>query len=122
MGGQSPSGNLQGVNIYAIWCDTEPGQDRAFTKAVHDYLGALKDAGHIGGFTFERRKFGFGPEGLGEFQIRIEVKDLTQLDEAFNVVAHRSGPIEDLHAEVFRRTRNFKSALYRTFPDPQLDL
>lgn len=107
------------MNVYAIWVDLIDGsEDLAFSAALNAYLGDLQSRGTIESFTLERRKFGFGPEALGEFHIRILCKDLAQLDSAFNVVATRNGEVETLHGEVFRRVKNFRSGLYRTFPDP----
>jgi hypothetical protein len=39
------------------------------------------------------------------------------MDAAFNMVATRSEPIEGIHAAVYSKVVNFKSALYRDFPD-----
>ncbi len=107
------------MNTYAIWVDLAPGvNDLEFTEAVSSFLGFLKEQGQMESFRLQRRKLGFGPQELGEWFIQIEVKDLTQLDAAFNIAAARSGESERLHGEVFRRVRNFRSALYRDFPDP----
>lgn len=107
------------MDYYDIWCDISDGsEDLIFTQAVANFLGELQAEGRIEGYTFARRKFGFSPPGLGEFHIRIAVRDLAQLDDAFDRVTPRSGEMEWRHAEVFRRVVNFKSALYRDFPDP----
>lgn len=106
------------MNTYAIWVDLREGrEDLAFCDAVDAFLGSLKAQGLLESFTLERRKFGFSPDGLGEFHIRIQTKTLDQLDQAFHHTATRSGEIESLHANVFSRVVNFKSALYRSFPD-----
>ena len=106
------------MNTYAIWVDLRNSrEDLAFCNAVNAFLGSLKAQGLLESFTIERRKFGFSPEGLGEFQIRIQTRTLDQLDQAFHHTATRSGEIETLHADVFSRVVNFKSALYRSFPD-----
>ena len=106
------------MNVYAIWVDLVNGsEDIAFAKALQAYLGDLQSKGLLESFSLERRKFGFGPESLGEFHVRILCKDLAQLDAAFHVVATREDPIESLHSQVFRRVKNFRSGLYRTFPD-----
>ncbi len=47
------------------------------------------------------------------------MRDLVQLEQAFGAVAERSGKREELHRTVYSRVRNFRSALYRDFPDPQ---
>lgn len=106
------------MDCYEIWVDLQPGTtDLEFTDAVHGFLGHLKAQGKLESYRIRRRKFGFGPEVLGEFNISIEFRSLAQLDEAFFEAATREPESEALHAEVFRRVRNFRSALYRDFPD-----
>lgn len=108
------------MNHYEIWCDLKDShEDLAFADAVIAYLSALQDRGHIQAFQITRRKLGFGPSELGEFHITLTVKDLRQLEEGFETIAARDGAIEQLHAAVYSRVTNFKSALYRDFPDPQ---
>lgn len=108
------------MNCYEIWVDLAPGaKDLEFVAAVENYLGALKNLGHIEHFRIKRRKFGFGPEALGEFWISIETKDLAQLDAAFHAVSPREGEMERLHVAVFSRITNYKSGLWRDFPDPE---
>jgi hypothetical protein len=108
------------MNYYDMWVDLRDSrQDLAFCQAVDAYLGHLKAQGKLESWTLTRRKFGFGPEGLGEFHIRVSFKDLAQLDACFGVVATRAGEVERLHHPVYSLVTNFKSALYRDFPDPQ---
>jgi hypothetical protein len=63
--------------------------------------------------------FGFGPPDLVEFHVTILVQDLSQLDDAFRLVATRSGEVERLHAAVFSPATNLMTALYRDFPDAE---
>ncbi len=108
------------MNYYTMWCNLrESHKDLEFARNVGAYLGHLKDQGHIEGWRLTRRKFGFGPDGLGEFQITVWTSDLAQLDRAFGHVATRTGDVENLHRPVYSMVTDFKSALYRDFPDPQ---
>jgi hypothetical protein len=108
------------MQYYEMWVDLKDSRrDLEFAGAVDAYLGHLREQKRIEGFRLTRRKFGFGPEGLGEFNITVWTRDLAQLDEAFGVVATRSGEVERLHAPVYSMVTNFKSALYRDFPDPE---
>ncbi len=108
------------MDHYEIWCNLKDShRDLEFASNVRDYLGQLKEQGKIADYRLTRRKLGFGPAELGEFNISIAVKNLAQLDEAFDVVASRSGEIERLHAMVYGMVTDFRSALYRDFPDPQ---
>ncbi len=107
------------MNYYHVWADLREGHnDLEFSDAVTKYLGHLKERGLIEGFRITRRKFGFGPSELGDFHIVMELRDLAQLDAAFNLVATRSGEIETLHRAVYGAVTDLRSALYRDFPDP----
>lgn len=108
------------MNYYEIWCNLKDShKDLEFAQAVHAYLGELKSRGLIEDFRLTRRKLGFGPPELGEFHMSLACRDLVQLEQAFEVIAQRGGEIEKLHANVYARVTDFRSALYRSFPDPQ---
>lgn len=107
------------LDTYVIWCDLKDSRrDLAFCEAVHAYLGALKEQGLLTGYRIQRRKLGFGPAELGEFQISIATEDMRQLQDLFDVVAARGGETETRHARVFTSVTNTRFALYRDFPDP----
>lgn len=107
------------MDTYETWVDLAPGvNDLEFVRAVETYLGYLRGLGHLEAFRIRRRKLGFGPPDLGEFNISMEFQDLAQMDEAFLRAARRDPEVESLHAAVFSRVRGFRSALYRDFPDP----
>lgn len=106
------------MDYYQIWCDLkDSSKDLDFTINVKKYLGFLQQQGKINGFTITRRKLGFGPTDLGEFNICIQVEDLAQLESSFQHVATRSGEIEILHKAVYGAVKDTKFALYRDFPD-----
>jgi hypothetical protein len=107
------------VNIYHVWCDLKPGiGDLAFCEGLAVYLDHLKAGGLIEHWRLTRRKLGLAPSGLGEFHIMIEVKNLGQLDAAFDHVASRAEPVEGFHFGVNALVQNAVFALYRDFPDP----
>ena len=106
------------MDIYHIWCDLRPGEhDLTFAAAVSDYLESLRVDGRIVGYRLARKKLGLAPSDLGEFHIEIEVRDLGQLESAFQSVSTRADPVESLHHAVNSRVVNFRAALYRDFPD-----
>ena len=107
------------MDLYHVWCDTVPGtRDLEFAKGVRAWLGHLQSRDAIAGFRVTRRKLGLGLEGLGEWHIIIETRDLAQLDAAFALAASRADPVETLHHAVNHLARNARFALYRDFPDP----
>lgn len=106
------------MDLYHIWCNLRPGiSDLEFAEHVSSYLDELRSQGRIESHRVSRRKLGLGPDRLGEFHIVIEVRDLAQLDEAFQEVSRRSGPVEALHAAVNQSAQDLTFALYRDFPD-----
>jgi hypothetical protein len=108
-----------GVDTYHIWADLKDGvKDLVFVGHVERYMKHLQEQGAIAGFRISRRKLGLGPASLGEFHIAIDVRDLAQLDQAFNQAAARAGTVESYHSAVYASVRNTTFALYRDFPDP----
>ncbi len=107
------------MDYYQIWCNLKDSHtDLEFCDNVNGYLGRLKALGHIAGYSITRRKFGFGPAELGEFNITIQAENLAKLEETFQHVAKRDGETERLHRLVYVAVTDFRSALYRDFPDP----
>jgi hypothetical protein len=106
------------VDHYHIWCDLKPGvKDLDFVAAVDAMLGHLKGLGKLEGHAVARRKLGFGPEAIGEWHVDVRTRDLAQLEQAFDHVTPRTGEMERLHAAVWSKVTNFRSGLYRDFPD-----
>jgi hypothetical protein len=108
------------MNIYHAWCDLKLGvSDIVFYENASRYLDHLRAKGMIESWRITRRKLGLAPLDLGEFHLMIEVKDLAQLDRAFDHVAERSEPTEGLHFGANSTVQNVRFALYRDFLDPQ---
>jgi hypothetical protein len=106
------------LDIYHAWCDLKPGvSDVAFAESVAAYMGHLKEQELIESWRLTRRKLGFGAPGLGDFHVMIEVRDLAQLEQAFERVAGRRDPVEGFHFGVNSLARNAVFAWYRDFPD-----
>jgi hypothetical protein len=107
------------VDVYNIWCNLrDTSQDLEFAARLDDWLGWLQREGRIEGYRLGRRKLGFGPAGLGEFHVTVEVRDLAQLDTAFGAAATRAGEAEARHSAVFCLVRDAVFGLERDFPDP----
>lgn len=108
------------MNHYLIWCNLKDGhRDLEFAENLRAYLDHLTANKKIAGWRLVRRKLGFGPSELGEFQISISCETLEQLDQAFSAVAPRAGLTESLHSRVYSMVTDFRAGLYRDFPDPE---
>lgn len=107
------------MDFYHIWFDLKDSRrDLDFADALERYLNHLRGEGMIEGWRLTRRKLGFSPPHFAEFHVAIEVKNLDQLEQAFQHAATRSRDVERLHAGVYSHVRKAQFALYRDFPDP----
>jgi hypothetical protein len=106
------------MDVYHIWCDLRPEvRDSDFAEALDAWMLHLAERELIHDWRLCRRKLGLGPRDLGEFHVAIEVRDLAQLEKAFQAAASRAEPHELLHHCVNSLVRNLTFALYRDFPD-----
>ena len=106
------------MDIYHGFFSLKEGQsDIELAENLGRYLGFLQDQKKITSWRLMRRKLGLGPKSLGEFHLMIEVENLAQLDEAFSLVATRSGEVEERHFSVNKMIGEITFALYRDFPD-----
>ncbi len=106
------------MDIYHGFFSLKPGtSDVGFAEEFAKFMEFLKGQGKIASWRLMRRKLGLGPREFGEFHMMIEVKDLAQLDEAFNLAATRAGDMEQHHFDVNSKIADVKFALYRDFPD-----
>ncbi|MGD1932893.1 MAG: DUF6614 family protein [Candidatus Phaeomarinobacter sp.] len=107
------------MDIYHGFFDLkEQESDIGFADELSAFLEFLTLQGRIESWRLMRRKLGLGPKELGEFHLMIEVRDLTQLEDAFKQVSGRNGDTETKHASVNQKIAAITFALYRDFPDP----
>lgn len=106
------------MDIYHVWCDLKPGiSDREFAEKLSSFLGHLKSSGKLENWRLTRCKLGLSPDGMPEFHIMIETKNLAQLDEAFRTLAPKEGTAHEVHSAANAMVHNLKFALYRDWPD-----
>ena len=107
------------MDIYHGFFSLKPGvSDAGFAADFAKFMDFLVKRGKIASWRLMRRKLGLGPREFGEFHMMIEVENLAQLDEAFNLAASRAGEMEQRHFDVNSKIADVKFALYRDFPDP----
>jgi hypothetical protein len=107
------------MDIYHVWCDLKPGvRDMHFYENVARCMSQLRAGGLIESWRLTRRKLGFGPSCLGEWHLMIELRDLSQLEDAFHRMAARGEPEEGLHHGMNALVTNVTFGLTRDFPDP----
>jgi len=82
-------------------------------------MGHLQSSGLILSWRLCRRKLGFGAPRARDFLLEVEVKDMTQLDQAFRFTASGDERVERLYTTVHQMVGDVDIALYRPFPDPE---
>ena len=106
------------MDVYNCWFDLKSGvSDLDFCEKLSKYMGHLKEQGLLEGWRLTRRKLGLGVPELGEFHLAMELKNLAQLEAAFERVGARREPTEGFHFGVNSLVTNARFALYRDFPD-----
>ena len=107
------------MDLYHVFFDLKPGiTDRILLEKLAPYMAHLKSQGLIEHHRLTRAKLGFGLKGHGDWQLVLEVRDLAQLEAAFQHVATRADPVESAHHGLNSLVQNPVFALYRDFPDP----
>ncbi len=98
--------------VYKIWFNLKDNsKGHELVVALEDFLGKLKDERLIQEFKILRRSLGFGPEGLGEFNVLIFTQSLEDLEKIIGSI--EDGSLTDLHNRVTALVKDFKSGLYR---------
>ncbi len=107
------------MDIYHVWCDLKPGvRDMQFHENVDRCMNHLLAEKLIESWRLTRRKLGLGPSCLGEWHLMIELRDLRQLEDAFQRMATRGDPEEGQHHGMNALVTNATFGLTRDFPDP----
>jgi hypothetical protein len=91
----------------------------AFAHAVERWMDMLQSSGSIQSWRLCRRKLGFGAPRARDFLLEVEVRDLSQLDQAFRFSGTGGEDVENLYTTVHLMVGEVDVALYRPFPDPE---
>ena len=114
--------NCQGMimNIYHCEIDLHDNSKAlVFAVAVEAWMEHLLSQKVILGWRLCRRKLGFGAPQSRDFLLEIEVKDMTQLDQAFRYAGQVDEEIEQLYTTMHQMVGECDIGLYRPFPDPE---
>lgn len=90
-----------------------------FAKALDEWMAHLSAAGTISGWRLMRRKLNLAADCYRDFSLEIEVRDLTQLDEAFRLTGSHDDEVAQLHRAVHDLIETADFALYRPYPDAE---
>ena len=90
----------------------------AFASAADHWLTGLTERGLIGGWTLYRRKFGLASSQHSDFLLMIEVKDMAQLETAFQALSDAPDDRDQRHHDlVHEMIAHADIGLYRPYPD-----
>lgn len=108
------------MNLYHCGIDLQHSAKAvSFAVAMEAWMTCLQDKGVIQSWRLCRRKLGFGAPVSRDFLLEIELRDMTQLDEAFRFTGSGDAEVERLYTTVHQMIGVVDTALYRPFPDPE---
>ncbi len=97
--------------VYTIWFNSRDSKRNGeLVQELRNFLKELKAKGFISEFRIMRRSLGFGPEGLGEFNVMVFTESLGNLQKIMEEI--EKGEVGG-HDNFTPLVRDFKSALYR---------
>jgi len=108
------------MNLYQCSIDLkDDAKAVAFAVAIEAWMVYLLSKGVIADWRLYRRKLGFGAPVARDFQLEIDVEDMSQLDRAFRFTGSNDEQVERLYTTVHQMVGAVDMALYRPFPDPE---
>lgn len=108
------------MNLYHCSVDLrDDAKAVPFAFAVEAWMGHLQSNGVIQTWRLCRRKLGFGAPRARDFLLEIEVRDMSQLDDAFRFTGSADDEVERLYTMVHQMVGEVDIGLYRPFPDPE---
>jgi hypothetical protein len=108
------------MNLYHCMIELkDEARALAFSSAVANWMGHLQGRGLIGGWRLMRRKFGLASGAHPDFLLEIEVKGLTQLDDAFRALAQADDEAVRRYDQMHAMIATVQVGLYRPYPDPE---
>lgn len=106
------------MNLYTCTIDLkQDAKALAFAHALDQWMRHLQSAGVIQSWRLMRRKLNLAANSYRDFLLEIEVKDMTQLDQAFRLTGTHDETVEGLYRAVHILIERADFALYRPFPD-----
>lgn len=108
------------MDIYHVWCDkSKEITDTEWVANLKKFCDHLVLEKKMESYRITRCKLGFRSiADLPEWHIMMEFKNMTQLDDAFKLVAPLSGDLESKHKSFNKFVEgNIQHALFRDWPD-----
>ncbi len=108
------------MNLYICQIDLkQEAKALVFANALDVWMTHLKDEGTILGWQLFRRKLNLASDTFRDFELLIEVENLTQLDLAFRLSGQQSDAVQEMYSAVHNLIADTEYGLYRPFPDPE---
>ncbi len=108
------------MNLYHCSIDlVHEAKALAFANAVEQWMNYLKERGTVQDWRLMRRKLALASDNCRDFLLEVEFDNMTQLDNAFQVLGESDEDVERLYAGVSSLIAKVDVGLYRPFPDPE---
>lgn len=108
------------MNLYHCMIDLkQDAKALTFSLAVETWMSHLVAQGVVESWRLLRRKLNLASDCHSDFMLEIEVRDLSQLDQAFRLSGSHNEEVERMHRSVHDLIARSQIGLYRPFPDPE---
>ena len=108
------------MNLYVCQIDLkQEAKALAFANALDIWMSHLQNKGTIHSWQLYRRKLNLASDTFRDFELLIEVENLSQLDLAFHLSGQQNDDIQDMYNAVHNLIATSDFGLFRPFPDPE---
>ena len=108
------------MNLYVCQIDLkQEAKALAFANALDIWMSHLQNKGTIRSWQLYRRKLNLASDTFRDFELLIEVENLSQLDLAFRLSGQQNDDIQDMYNAVHNLIATSDFGLFRPFPDPE---
>ena len=108
------------MNLYVCQIDLkQEAKALAFANALDVWMTHLENNGTIRSWELYRCKLNLASDAFRDFELFIEVENLSQLDLAFRLSGQQNDDVQEMYNAVHNLIANADFGLFRPFPDPE---
>ncbi|MEP1537750.1 MAG: DUF6614 family protein [Paracoccaceae bacterium] len=108
------------MNLYVCQIDLkQEAKALVFANALEIWMSHLQSNGTILSWQLYRRKLNLASDSFRDFELQVEVENLSQLDLAFRLSGQQDDDVQDMYNAVHNLIAASDFGLFRPFPDPE---